>query len=82
MPQRVFTAIMGFLSVVVAYSMRTCLSVAITEMVEMAPMIDNNSENKSLVCTALYSPTNHTHHNSSGTSTVSLRLFFHGNLFL
>lgn len=56
---------------VVAYSMRTCLSVAITEMVEMVPVIGRNSENKSLVCEALYSPANQTYSNDSDASAVS-----------
>lgn len=70
-PQRVITAGMGFLSVVVAYSMRTCLSVAITEMVEMVPVISKNSENRSLVCDVLYLPVNQTHGNGSSVSSVS-----------
>lgn len=32
-PQRIILAIMGFLAVAIAYTMRVCLSVAITEMV-------------------------------------------------
>lgn len=68
-PQRVITAIMGFLAIVVSYAMRTCLSVAITEMV--IPVIDRISENKSLVCEALYLPMNHTNDNGISTNAVS-----------
>lgn len=81
LPQRVITSIMGFLSVVVAYSMRTCLSVAITEMVE--PVTTPKIGNESMVCDVLYLPENHSHGINSGASTVSRCLFvIHGQFFV
>lgn len=72
---------MGFLSVVVAYSMRTCLSVAITEMVE--PVTIPKIGNESMVCDVLYLPENHSHGINSGASTVSQYLFAsHGQFFV
>lgn len=47
-PQRVVLAIMGFLGVVNAYTMRICLSVAIIEMVKKNP----SSGNDELECRA------------------------------
>lgn len=60
MPQRVVLAIMGFLAIVNAYTMRICLSVAITEMVkktvsnssiesgDSCPVIDDGSDDGGL----------------------------------
>lgn len=62
--QRVVMSIMGFLSIAVSYSMRACLSVAITEMTE--PIV--NTGNKSMVCGVLHSPTSHA---SKAANTVS-----------
>lgn len=80
-PQRVVTAVMGFLSIIVAYAMRTCLSVAITEMV--VPVIDRNNDNKSLVCEALYLSANYARfHEDNGSSASTVRqhlLFDQGN---
>lgn len=47
MPQRINIALMGFLAIVVAYTMRTCLSVAIIEMV--VP-VNQTGSNDSFVC--------------------------------
>lgn len=43
-PQRVVLAIMGFLGVMNAYTMRICLSVAIIEMVKRNPSSGHNDE--------------------------------------
>lgn len=55
LPVRVITSLMGFLSVVMSYSMRTCLSLAITEMV--VPIVNTDYGNKSIVCDVNYLPT-------------------------
>ncbi|XP_055298964.1 sialin-like [Sitodiplosis mosellana] len=47
-PQRVGVSFMSFLAVVVTFSMRMCLSVAITEMVE--PLNSIESSNESTIC--------------------------------
>jgi MFS transporter, ACS family, solute carrier family 17 (sodium-dependent inorganic phosphate cotransporter), other len=48
-PQRVVLSIMGFLAVVNAYTMRICLSVAITEMVVKKDRGDRNGTGE-IVC--------------------------------
>lgn len=60
---------MGFLSIVVANSMQSCLFIAITEMV--VPVIDRSSGKKSFVCEVLHLPLNHAQYNGSGASIVS-----------
>lgn len=64
---------MAFLSIVVAYSMRTCLSVAITEMV--VPVMSRSRKNKTIVCEALYLPANNALDNGIRASIVSLYPF-------
>lgn len=51
--QRVVLSFMGFLSIAVSYSMRACLSVAITEMTE--PIKTINTVNQSMNCGVLHS---------------------------
>ncbi|XP_031636923.1 sialin-like [Contarinia nasturtii] len=48
MPKRFITGIMGFLAIVVAITMRECLSVAITEMV--VPLKSFGRKNDSIIC--------------------------------
>lgn len=48
LPQRVVLGIMGFLGIVVSFTMRSCLSVAITEMV--LPLNSSEMENNSTIC--------------------------------
>lgn len=64
--QRVIMSFMGFLSIAVSYSMRACLSVAITEMTE--PINNTNTGNQSMVCGILHSQTSHA---SKAMNTVS-----------
>lgn len=45
LPQRYILAIMGFFAMAIAYTMRVCLSLAITEMV-LKPNTTNTSEVK------------------------------------
>lgn len=60
LPQRVILALMGFLALAIAFSMRACLSVAITEMV--LPLNNTGKGNESLICPADLPPTeNNTH---------------------
>jgi hypothetical protein len=49
LPQRVVLSIMGFLAIVNAYTMRICLSLAITEMVIKKP-IDNSTDGMQGYC--------------------------------
>lgn len=70
---------MGFLSVVVAYAMRTCLSVAITEMV--ISVTNTKDGNKSIVCNALYSTTDLVHDDYNGARSVSKSQFVVQNYF-
>lgn len=51
--QRVVLSFMGFLSIAVSYSMRACLSVAITEMTE--PIKTTNTVNQSMNCGVFHS---------------------------
>lgn len=64
--QRVIMSFMGFLSIAVSYSMRACLSVAITEMTE--PIKIPNTVNQSTVCGVPHSQTSH---DSNKANTVS-----------
>lgn len=48
LPQRVVMGIMGFLAIAVTFTMRACLSVAITEMV--VPFNNSDSNNGSFIC--------------------------------
>lgn len=48
LPQRVVLSIILFLGIVVSYTMRACLSIAITEMVE--PVNNSPKGNDSLIC--------------------------------
>lgn len=50
-PQRVVLSIMGFLAIVNAYTMRICLSVAITEMV-VKRNTSNDGDSKNQFCEA------------------------------
>lgn len=63
LPQRVIMAIMGFLAVVVGFTMRACLSVAITEMV--APITNTKNDSKSTVCDAFYTVKVGDHYNET-----------------
>lgn len=49
-PQRVILSIMCFLAIAIAYAMRVCLSVAITEMVARQPHVDSGKNHS--ICTA------------------------------
>lgn len=51
-PQRVVLSIMGFLGIVVSFLMRSCLSIAITEMV--VPVNNTGISNESLICPTDY----------------------------
>lgn len=51
LPQRVVLSLMGFLAIVNAYTMRICLSVAITEMVKKIPHNTTDSD-EGLYCLA------------------------------
>lgn len=51
MPQRIILAIMGFLAIANAYTMRVCLSVAITQMVKK-PNLTEQAESGHSVCPA------------------------------
>lgn len=55
--QRVIMSFMAFLSIAISYSMRACLSVAITEMTE--PINNTNKTNQSIACDVLYSQSSH-----------------------
>lgn len=48
MQQRIVLSFMGFLASAISYSMRSCFSVAITEMTE--PIINTNQLNRSTIC--------------------------------
>lgn len=56
---------MGFLALAIAYSMRACLSVAITEMV--LPLNNTGKGNESLICPADLSPTENSTHSRNVT---------------
>lgn len=62
MSQRKIMTLMSFLAFSVSYAMRSCLSVAITEMV--IPSNDTENGNQSLICPAAdnTSPTNKNNH--------------------
>lgn len=47
-PQRVVLSLMGFLGIVVSFTMRACLSIAITEMV--VPVNNTGKSDESLIC--------------------------------
>lgn len=64
--QRVIMSFMGFLSIAVSYSMRACLSVAITEMTE--PIKNTNTVNQSTECGVTHSQSSH---DSNTANTVS-----------
>ena len=59
-PQRVILSLMGFFGLAIAYCVRNCLSVAITEMV--IPLNNTGNGNESLICPADLSPTENTTH--------------------
>lgn len=59
-PQRVITGFMGFLAVMVGYTMRACLSVAITEMV--VPLTISTDNNESLICSIDQTDIGESHH--------------------
>lgn len=67
-PQRVILAIMGFLAIANAYTMRVCLSVAITQMVKKPN--HTTVDDGSAVCEA--DPTSH----HVGGSSVRIQLQF------
>lgn len=71
MPQRVILALMGFLALAIAYSMRACLSVAITEMV--LPLNNTGKGNESLICPADLSTTENSTH-SRNVTLFSLKI--------
>lgn len=56
-PQRIVLAVMGFLAIAIAYAMRVCLSVAITEMV-IKPNRTEQQGNGHSVCPAEIVTTN------------------------
>lgn len=66
MQQRVVMSFMGFLSVAVSYSMRACLSVAITEMTET--IVNPNQGNRSMVCDVHYSQMSHNNNKAHSVS--------------
>lgn len=78
MPQRVILAIMGFLAIANAYTMRVCLSVAITQMVKKnnATVNDGSAicpadpdEAHAVAAVSIYS-----NHNSSNNFTITNRI--------
>lgn len=73
-PQRVIMSIMCFLAIAIAYAMRVCLSVAITEMVAKVNHTESSSKGH-YICPADPSES------GNSSSAVKLLLKFHYSLF-